>query len=167
MVRDIAETDQTARLNKLRRKLRINLDAGSKNHYGDTRKAPHRTRAEIKRDLENNNTKLIETIWHAIKHFDCIRILRRPKLHHARDHEHNQHGGELLYSEYDTPRYEESSRSRSENRLSVIPFPDEEVKKGRLPRIMRDPHLIQQQLQLQEERNRNKKLPRLAPMYRI
>ena len=164
MVRDIAETDQTARLNKLRRKLRINLDAGSRNLYGDARKDPNRTRLELKRDLENSNTKLIETIWHAIKHFDCIRILRRPKRHYVRDHEHNQHGGELLYTDYDALRYEEMSESKQN---FVVIQDEEEEKKGRLPRIMRDPHLIQQQFQLQEERKRNKRLPRLAPMYRI
>lgn len=167
MVRDISESDQNARLSKLRRKLRINLDAGSKNMYGDTRKDPNRTRSELKRDLENNNTKLIETIWHAIKHFDCIRILRKPKLHYM-SHEHNQHGGEIFYTDYDTPRYEDLS----EKRQNIVAQQDEE-KKGRLPRIMRDPGLLQQQMALQqemevqEETKRYRKPPRFAPMYRI
>ena len=163
LIKDISELDQNARLNKLRRKLRINLDAGSKNLYGDTRKNPNRTRSELRRDIENNNTKLIEAIWLAIKHFDCLKILRRPKLPYV-NHEHNQHGGEIFYSEENSPRYEDLNHNHK--RENAVVQSEEEVKKGRLPRIMREPRLMQQQVAVQTERF-HRKPPRFAPMYRL
>ena len=162
LIKDVSETDQNVRLNKLRRKLRINLDAGSKNMYGDTRRNPNRTRSELRSDLENNNSKLIETIWHAIKYFDCLKILRRPRLPLI-THEHNQHGGEIAFSEENSPRYDELNQKRE----SINGYPEDE-KKGRLPMIMREPPPLQQhQIAVQTERKYQRKPPRFAPMYRI
>lgn len=137
--RDITRCDQNAKLNKLRRKLRVNLDAGIIQRYGDTRKDPHRTREDFRKDLENNNLKLIDTIWGTVKYFNCIRILRRPK--HLTGHQHD-----VVSEGFDLDVQNEAQHREEEiKRHMTTAQPQDIAKRGRLPKLERTPKLIPRQ----------------------
>ncbi|WAR05011.1 hypothetical protein MAR_020380 [Mya arenaria] len=128
--RDIAKINQNAKLNILRRKLRVNLDAGILHRYGDTsRKDPNRTREDFRRDLINNNLKLIDTIWHTIKYFNSIKILRIPKYLTEHHHETLHEGVDLDISKPTKDNEEEFKRHMTTAQ------PQEFKKRGKIPRL--------------------------------
>ena len=158
--RDIRRTDQNMKLNKLRRKLRVNLDAGIQLSYGDTRKDPNRTREDFRNDLGNNKLKLIDTVWNVIKRFNCINILHRPK--HLTEHQHN-----TLYEGFDLdlPNTDRSRYVQSRNAMTAAP-PKMLSKTERLPKldyVKRGSPPRKQEAQT--ERSSRIKLPRLAQKY--
>ena len=167
--RDITKHQQNKKLEKLRRKLRMNLDAGVKNRYGDTRKDPNRTREDFRKDIEGNNLRLIDTIWNTCKTFDCVQILRRPKLPVVVDHGH-RHGDNLDDVEYEEPlttRSEEPGTVRRHHTTAEPREPRMQLRLPRLPRLEKVQKVnAKQQLGSQTDRgpgNENRiKLPRLV-----
>ncbi|XP_045208439.2 GTPase IMAP family member 7-like [Mercenaria mercenaria] len=156
--RDIARSDQNAKLNKLRRKLRVNLDAGIKQRYGDTRKDPNRTREDFRKDLENNNLKVVDTIWATIKYFNCIKILHRPK--HLTEHQHDvvTEGLELDIQHSSRQNEEEAKRHMT------TATPQDIVKRGRLTKFVQK-FIPKQKLEPQTDRGNRygTRLPKLVP----
>lgn len=127
--RDITRSVQNAKLNKLRRKLRVNLDAGIRHRYGDTRKDPNRTREDFRKDLESNNLKLLDTVWNSIKYFNCIKILHLPK--HLTQHQHDVVTEGFDLDLRTSPQHEENAK-----RHMTTAKPQEITKRGRLPKLM-------------------------------
>ena len=162
--RDLSKHQQNTKLKKLRRKLRVNLDAGIQTKYGDTRKDPHRSRDDFRRDLENNNLKLIDTIWGTIKYFDCLRILRRPKLPvFSRDHPITEEIPESPDLDMEnTERSEEDDGRRHINTAQ----PSKVTKRGRLPKLERLRKAIPRQKLEPPTVKTLTKLPRLVPSHR-
>lgn len=160
--RDIAKSDQNAKLNKLRRKLRVNLDAGIRQSYGDTRKDPNRTREDFRGDLSNNKIKLIDMLWNIIKTFNCIKVLRRPK--YLTEHHHD-----LLYEGFDLD-LPSTDRNHHGNSTYITPSPPplRGVQTERLPRLDKLPKLkSRQKNEPQTDRGpKTRQLPRLLQRYR-
>lgn len=153
--RDIARSDQNAKLDKLRRKLRVNLDVGMKHRYGDTRKDPNRTREDFKKDLENTNLKLVDTIWGTIKYFNCIKILHRPK--HLTEHQHDvvTEGFDLDFHRNTKPEEEEAKRHMTTAK------PQDITKRGRLPKLVQK-ILPKRKIEPQTDRGPGTRLPKLV-----
>lgn len=151
--RDIVRSDQNAKLNKLRRKLRINLDAGIQHRYGDTRKQANRTREDFRKDIENNNLTLIDSIWSTMKYFNCIKILHHPK--HLTDH--NRSGA------FDLGLQQSAKREDEENKRHMTTAkPQEIMKRGRLPKIERIQKYIPKQNVHKPKQESPNRLPRLV-----
>ncbi|KAH3700908.1 GTPase IMAP family member 7-like [Dreissena polymorpha] len=164
--RDITRSNQNARLNSLRRKLRVNLDAGIQHRYGDTtRKDPNRTREDFRKDLAGNNMKLIDTIWHSIKYFNCMKILRIPKHLSEHQHEAANEGFDLDIS--NPVRVNEEVNKRH----TTTAQPQEVQKRGRFPRLPKidtsknqgPSHRLEP---LTERSEGTTKLPKLVAKYR-
>ncbi|XP_060590946.1 GTPase IMAP family member 7-like [Ruditapes philippinarum] len=160
--RDITRSDQNAKLNKLRRKLRVNLDAGVKKHYGDTRKDPNRTREDFRKDLEGTNLKLVDTIWGTIKYFNCIKILHRPK--HLTEHQHDviTEGLDLDVQQPTTKKDEDDTK-----RHMTTAKPQNIEKRGRMPKhekIIK--YVPKQEVEPQTDRGRGVRLPKLVTRYK-
>lgn len=156
--RDIARTDQNVKLKKLRQKLRVNLDAGIKHSYGDTRKDPNRTREDFRNDLGNNKLKLIDTVWSVIKHFNCLKILHRPK--HLTEHQH-----EILYEGFDLdlPQTDRGRYNNSRNDITPAPPPPKSERLPRLDYVRRVSPSRKQEPK--SERSSRIKLPRLLQKF--
>ncbi|KAL3886800.1 hypothetical protein ACJMK2_026771 [Sinanodonta woodiana] len=80
VMRNLANVDHDKLVEKLTRRLRINLDAGPLTRFGEPRKSTATRRERMRREIETDNFQVIDRIWNAIKTFHCLKILKRPKL---------------------------------------------------------------------------------------
>ena len=164
--RDITKNNQNERLSVLRRKLRVNLDAGIRKRHGDTsRKDPNRTREDFRKDLLNNSLKLIDTIWLSINYFNCMKILRIPRYLSGHNHESGHEGFDLDLSQPGKGHDEEMKRhlptatSHEVRKRGKVPkLPRINAQGGVTPRARLEP--------LTERSERSNKLPKLVAKYR-